>query len=161
MTSEPGGQRALSSGPAALIAQIAAVALGVGGVFIDGLIFRKLFVECLPYKEMSQPPASFYAAIGEHGSVAFVLLGGVVALALWRRAAHLIPLVLTVGVPLLVLTALVIGGIRYGWSGGNSDFNAGAAIDDFVIFGGAPSAFVALCAFIINLPLWLARRRQS
>jgi len=145
-----------------LMVRIVAVAVGIGGVILDGLLYRKLFVECLPYKIMGRPPASFYAAIGEHAALVLVLLGCVAAILLVRRAPHLIPLVLTVGTPVLVLVILVIGAVWYGSPvifGG--EFDGSGAISAFVLLGCLPSALIAFCASLVTLLLRQVGRRAA
>jgi hypothetical protein len=138
--------------PRQLVATVA-VAAGVAGMVADGLIARKLLVECLPYKEMTHPPSTVYALIGHSATPALLVIAAPVVLALRRRFLYMVPLVLTIVPPFAVLAVLALANVWYGPSPAYAPaFTGTAAVREFAIMGGVPGAIIfGVAAFITVL----------
>jgi hypothetical protein len=95
----------------------ASAVIALTGVAGELVLLRHRLVDSYPFKIFSYPPAEFYEAAGNYGSLGILAVTVALAWALRRRMPLLLPPLLTTLTPLLFL-ALLLGltSARYGWT---------------------------------------------
>ena len=126
-----------------------AVAVAFCTGVVQGYVLKRLLVDCLPYKEISDMPQTFYESYGNLLAFACPVCALGLAAFLVRRHTALAPLAVAVSIPVLVLAVLTVATaiVKPGFLADSSEFSALGALFDFatylplmVLFSAAPGA---------------------
>jgi hypothetical protein len=121
--------------------------IAVVGVAAEAIAYRKLLTDCVPYKEMTIPPARFFATFANVGGAALIAAVVIVVAFVPRRIAHRLPLASTAIAPLVYASALAIA--MWSYPGPDDlaapDFTRAAAMGDFAGIGTGLAVLAVAC----------------
>jgi hypothetical protein len=88
-------------------------AFGLAGVWQGGLLTRHLLVDCYPFKMMSDPPGTLYAALGRYGpwiilGLSLLLIPVLQIVPRVRRRPALMPAILNVAAPAMFWLGVLV-----------------------------------------------------